>query len=112
MARTTLCNFRILGNHTLSWAQACHDVEKPWALPNWLVYATVSILVLLCSGLMFTPKTNFVIADFWRWMVIHMWAEAFFEVFTTVLIGYFMVLMGLVSERAATRVIYLACLLF
>lgn len=87
-------------------------MKKPWALPNWLVYTTVSILVLLFSGLMFTPKTNFVIADFWRWMVIHMWAEAFFEVFTTVLIGYFMVLMGLVSERAATRVIYLACLLF
>ncbi|HNB22215.1 MAG TPA: cbb3-type cytochrome c oxidase subunit I, partial [Candidatus Melainabacteria bacterium] len=31
---------------------------------------------------------------------------------TTVLIGYFMVLMGLVSSRAAIRVIYLACLLF
>ncbi|MCU0398810.1 MAG: cbb3-type cytochrome c oxidase subunit I, partial [Cyclobacteriaceae bacterium] len=87
-------------------------LKKPWALPNWLVYATVSILLLLYSGLMFTPKTNFVVADFWRWMVIHMWAEAFFEVFTTILIGYFMVLMGLVSERAATRVIYLACLLF
>ena len=87
-------------------------LKKPWALPNWLIYATVSILVLLFSGQMFTPKTNFVIADFWRWMVVHMWAEAFFEVFTTVLIGYFMVLMGLVSERAATRVIYLACLLF
>lgn len=85
---------------------------KPWALPNWLVYATLSILILLCSGLMFTPETNFVIADFWRWMVVHMWAEAFFEVFTTILIGYFMVLMGLVSERAATRVIYLASLLF
>lgn len=87
-------------------------LKKLWALPNWLVYTTLSILVLLCSGLMITPKTNFVIADFWRWMVVHMWAEAFFEVFTTVLIGYFMVLMGLVSERAATRVIYLACLLF
>ncbi|HEU5289712.1 MAG TPA: cbb3-type cytochrome c oxidase subunit I, partial [Cyclobacteriaceae bacterium] len=87
-------------------------LKQPWALPNWLVYATLSILVLLCSGLMFTPKTNFVIADFWRWMVIHMWAEAFFEVFTTILIGYFMVLMGLVSARAATRVIYLASLLF
>jgi nitric oxide reductase subunit B len=87
-------------------------MKKPWALPNWLLYTTASILILLCSGLMFTPTTNFVVADFWRWMVVHMWAEAFFEVFTTVLIGYFMVLMGLVSERAATRVIYLACLLF
>ena len=85
---------------------------QPWALPNWLVYSTFSIILLLVSGFIATPKTNFVIADFWRWMVVHMWAEAFFEVFTTVLIGYFMVLMGLVSRQAAIRVIYLATLLF
>jgi len=87
-------------------------LNQPWALPNWLVYATSSILLLLISGFIATPKTNFVVADFWRWMVVHMWAEAFFEVFTTVLIGYFMVLMGLVSKQAAIRVIYLATLLF
>jgi nitric oxide reductase subunit B len=87
-------------------------VNQPWALPNWLLYVTFSILVLLISGFVATPKTNFVIADFWRWCVIHMWAEAFFEVFTTVLVGYFMVLMGLVSRDSAIRVIYLATLLF
>ncbi len=86
--------------------------KRPWALPNWLVYTTASILVLLISGFIATPRTNFVIADFWRWCVIHMWAEAFFEVFTTVLVGYFMVLMGLVSRDSAIRVIYLATLLF
>lgn len=86
--------------------------KQPWALPNWLVYTTFSILILLISGFIATPKTNFVIADFWRWCVIHMWAEAFFEVFTTVLVGYFMVLMGLVSRESAVRVIYLATLLF
>jgi len=88
------------------------SLKQPWALPNWLVYTTFSILVLLISGFIATPKTNFVIADFWRWCVIHMWAEAFFEVFTTVLVGYFMVLMGLVSKESAVRVIYLATLLF
>jgi nitric oxide reductase subunit B len=87
-------------------------LKQPWALPNWLVYSTGSVILLLISGFIATPKTNFVIADFWRWMVIHMWAEAFFEVLTTVLIGYFMVLMGLVSKQAAIRVIYLATLLF
>lgn len=87
-------------------------VKQPWALPNWLVYTTVSILVLLLSGFIATPRTNFVIADFWRWCVIHMWAEAFFEVFTTVLVGYFMLMMGLVNRQAAIRVIYLATLLF
>jgi nitric oxide reductase subunit B len=88
------------------------SLRQPWALPNWLVYATFSILILLLSGFIATPKTNFVIADFWRWCVIHMWAEAFFEVFTTVLVGYFMVLMGLVCKESAIRVIYLAALLF
>lgn len=88
------------------------SIRQPWALPNWLIYATSSILILLLSGFIATPKTNFVIADFWRWCVIHMWAEAFFEVFTTVLVGYFMVLMGLVSRESAIRVIYLATLLF
>ena len=85
---------------------------KPWALPNWLLYAVVSILILLISGFIATPETNFVIADFWRWCVIHMWVEAFFEVFTTIVVGYLMVLMGLVNRESVTNVVYLATLLF
>jgi nitric oxide reductase subunit B len=109
----------ILGIVFILWAitlyrgiKSVMKLKQPWALPNWLVYATFSVIILSVSGFIATPKTNFVIADFWRWMVVHMWAEAFFEVFTTVLIGYFMVMMGLVSKKAATRVIYLATLLF
>jgi len=109
----------ILGVVFIIWAITLYrgikpvmKLKQPWALPNWLVYATFSIIFLMISGFIATPETNFVIADFWRWMVVHMWAEAFFEVFTTVLIGYFMVLMGLVNKQAAIRVIYLATLLF
>ena len=109
----------ILGVVFIIWATTMYrgikpvmKLKQPWALPNWLVYTTFSIILLLISGFIATPKTNFVIADFWRWMVVHMWAEAFFEVFTTVLIGYFMVVMGLVSRQAVIRVIYLATLLF
>ena len=85
---------------------------KPWALPNWLVYSTVCISLLLLSGFVATPRTNFVIADLWRWAVIHMWVEAFFEVFTTIVVGYLMVRMGLVGEATVVRVVYLATLLF
>ena len=109
----------ILGVVFIIWAITIYrgikpvmKLKQPWALPNWLVYVTVSIILLFISGFIATPRTNFVVADFWRWMVVHMWAEAFFEVFTTVLIGYFMVLMGLVSKQSVIRVIYLATLLF
>jgi nitric oxide reductase subunit B len=72
----------------------------------------IGIPVLFLSGFVAKPNTNFVIADFWRWMVIHMWVEAFFEVFITIIVSYLMVLMGLVSRQAAIRVVYFATILF
>lgn len=83
-----------------------------WNLPNWILYSVVGIPLLFLSGFIAKPETNFVIADFWRWMVVHMWVEAFFEVFITVIVSYLMVLMGLVSKQAAIRVVYFATLLF
>ena len=85
---------------------------KPWNLPNWIMYSVIGIPLLFISGFVARPETNFVIADFWRWMVIHMWVEAFFEVFITVIVSYLMVLMGLVSRNAAIRVVYVATILF
>jgi len=83
-----------------------------WTLPKWLLYAVASVLLLFISGFVARPETNFVVADFWRWAVIHMWVEAFFEVFTTALLAYFMILMGFVGRVAASRIVYLATLLF
>ncbi len=86
--------------------------HEPWNLPNWIMYSVIGIPLLFISGFVAQPETNFVIADFWRWMVIHMWVEAFFEVFITVIVSYLMVLMGLVSRQAAIRVVYFATILF
>ncbi len=86
--------------------------QEPWNLPNWILYSVIGIPLLFLSGFVAKPETNFVIADFWRWMVIHMWVEAFFEVFITVIVSYLMVLMGLVSRQAAIRVVYFATILF
>lgn len=85
---------------------------SPFALPNWMLYAVLTITLLFGSGFVAGARTNFVIADFWRWCVIHMWAECFFEVFTTVIIAYFMVMMGLISRESANRVVFIATLLF
>jgi nitric oxide reductase subunit B len=86
--------------------------NEPWNLPNWILYSVIGIPLLFLSGFVAKPETNFVIADFWRWMVIHMWVEAFFEVFITVIVSYLMVLMGLVSRQAAIRVVYFATILY
>jgi len=86
--------------------------RQTWSLPNWMAYAIAGMIFMFCASFVATPDTSFVIADFWRWCTIHMWVEAFFEVFTTIIVAYFMYLMGFVSHRMAARVVYLACLLF
>lgn len=85
---------------------------QPFSLPSWILYAATAITILFLSSFVAQPSTNFVVADFWRWMVVHMWAECFFEVFTTVIVGYFLVHMGLVGREAATRIVFFAVLLF
>ena len=85
---------------------------QPWSLPHWLFYSIAAVLVFFCAGFVGTPSTNFVVADFWRWMTIHMWVEAFFEVFTTIIVAYFMYLMGLATQNGAARVVYLSAMLF
>ena len=83
-----------------------------WVLPKWLLYVVVCVIALFSSAFVSTPETNFVIADFWRWSVVHMWGEAFFEVLATVLLAHFMLAMGFVGAAAASRVVYLSALLF
>lgn len=87
-------------------------LRQTWSLPSWMVYTIVGILFMFSAGFVAGPETNFVIADFWRWCTIHMWAEAFFELFTTILVAWFMYLMGFVSHAVASRVVYLAAILF
>ncbi len=103
----------------IMWAVIIYRGVKPalkgqsaFSLPYWILYSVVAIAILFLSSFVAGKNTNFVIADFWRWCVIHMWAECFFEVFTTIVIACYMVFMGLVSRQGATRVIYLATLLF
>lgn len=83
-----------------------------WSVPSWLFYGSGIMVAFLFFGLLVTPRMNFAISDFWRWMVVHMWVEATFEVFTTVIVGYILVRMGVIRRAMAERVVFLAVMLF
>ncbi len=82
------------------------------SLPYLLVYAIIAIPLMFSFGMMYTPRTNFAVADFWRWWVVHLWVEGFFELFTTIVVAYFFVILGLVTSKTAIRVVYLDIILF
>jgi nitric oxide reductase subunit B len=83
-----------------------------WSIPAWLLWGSGIMVFFLFFGLFATVDTNFAITDFWRWMVVHMWVEVTFEVFTTVIVGYILVQLRFVTKAMAEKVIYLAVILF
>ncbi|MBI3325094.1 MAG: cbb3-type cytochrome c oxidase subunit I [Nitrospinae bacterium] len=86
--------------------------QNLWSVPAWLFYGSGIMVAFLFFGMLMTPGQNFAISDYWRWMNIHMWVEVTFEVFTTCIIGYMLVQMGLVSRLVAERIIFLAVMMF
>src|SRR5512140_1810300 len=76
------------------------------------LYAAAAIPLFYLPALVFGPRTNFAVIDNWRFWIIHLWVEGFFELFATVLVAVMFVVLGLVTTRTATRVIYLDAILY
>jgi nitric oxide reductase subunit B len=81
-------------------------------LASLFLYAAAAIPLFYLPALFFGPQTNFAVIDNWRFWIIHLWVEGFFELFATVLVAIIFVVLGLVTPRTATRVIYLDAILY
>jgi nitric oxide reductase subunit B len=86
--------------------------EHPGNLPWLLVYSALSIPAFYSVGLLAHPAAHFTTTDFWRFWVVHLWVEDFLELFTTILVAYLFVLLGIVRERVALGLVYLDILLY
>ncbi|HET6557374.1 MAG TPA: nitric-oxide reductase large subunit [Prolixibacteraceae bacterium] len=64
------------------------------------------------AGLMWGQQTNLAIAEYWRWWVVHLWVEGFFEVFATVIIAYLFVRMELIKAKFATTTVLFSTIVF
>ncbi|MCH7700132.1 MAG: nitric-oxide reductase large subunit [Planctomycetes bacterium] len=74
--------------------------------------ASAAIALFYGAGLMWGRQTNLAIAEYWRWWVIHLWVEGFFEVFATVVIAVLFVRMGLLRASTATAAALLSTTIF
>ncbi|HET9621241.1 MAG TPA: nitric-oxide reductase large subunit [Kofleriaceae bacterium] len=77
-----------------------------------LLLSTVAIGSFYFAALGAGRHTNLAIAEYWRWWVVHLWVEGFFEVFATVIIAFMFVRLGLVRAYAAGRSCVLAAAIF
>ncbi|MCL4401961.1 MAG: nitric-oxide reductase large subunit [Acidobacteria bacterium] len=86
--------------------------EHPGRMPWLLFYSALSIPLFYAVGLLASPSKAFLLTDFWRFWVVHLWVEDFLELFTTVVVAYMFVLLGMVRVETAIRVIYLDIILY
>jgi nitric oxide reductase subunit B len=86
--------------------------ERVGNLP-WLFFlAALAIPAFYAVGLLARSGDTFTITDYWRFWVVHLWVEDFLELFTTVMVAYMFVLLGVVRERVALLVVLLDIILY
>jgi len=81
-------------------------------ISSLFLYAAIAIPLFYLPALFITSTTNFTVADIWRFWIIHLWVEGFFELFATVMVAIIFYLLGIVSHQTAARVVYLDAILF
>ena len=82
------------------------------SLIGMFVLSSSAIALFYGAGLMWGRQTNLAIAEYWRWWVVHLWVEGFFEVFATVTIAFLFVRLGLLRVKMATTTVLFSTIIF
>lgn len=82
------------------------------SLLTMFLISSIAIAAFYGAGLMWGRQTHLAIAEYWRWWVVHLWVEGFFEVFATVAIAFLFVRMGLVRVSTATASVLFSTIIF
>jgi nitric oxide reductase subunit B len=76
------------------------------------LFAASAIPLFYLPAFFFGSTTQYSLVDNWRFWIIHLWVEGFFELFVTVMVAVTFYRLGMVSRVTAIRVIYLDAILF
>jgi len=93
------------------WPAFQRETEGRHLLGLFLV-SSLAIAVFYGAGLMYGRHTNLAIVEYWRWWVVHLWVEGFFEVFATVVIAFLFTRMGLLRTATATAAVLFSTIIF
>ena len=93
------------------WPAISHPSEHRSMLLLFTVSAA-AIGMFYGAGLMWGRQTNLAIAEYWRWWVVHLWVEGFFEVFAAAVISLLFTRLGLLRVSTATSAVLFSTAIF
>jgi nitric oxide reductase subunit B len=74
--------------------------------------STIAIAAFYGAGLMWGRQTNLAVAEYWRWWVVHLWVEGFFEVFAAVVVAFLFVRLQIIKAVTATTAVLFSTIVF
>lgn len=77
-----------------------------------LFLSTVAIGLLYAAVFAWGKHTHLSMITYWRWWIVHLWVEGFFEVFATAVIALIFTRLGLVRAHLAATAVLLATVVF
>lgn len=82
------------------------------ALTTLLFLSTLAIGLFFGAALMWGEHTALAEVEYWRWWLVHLWVEGFFEVFATAVMALIFVRLGLLRASTATAATLFATIVF
>ena len=74
--------------------------------------STIAIGLFYGAGLFYGSRTHLTVMEYWRWWVVHLWVEGFFEVFATAVIAFVFVRFGMIRPGSAGRAVLASTIIF
>ena len=93
------------------WPALKQKSESRNLLAMFLI-SSVAIAGFYGAGLMWGRHTNLAVAEYWRWWVVHLWVEGFFEVFAAVITAFLFVRLNIVKAATATTAVLFSTVVF
>jgi nitric oxide reductase subunit B len=79
----------------------------------WLfLMSSAAIGLFYGAGLTWGQHTHLSMVEYWRWWVVHLWVEGFFEVFATTVIAFFFTRLGLIQPGLAAKAALLSATIY
>ena len=93
------------------WPALKQKSESRNLLAMFLI-SSIAIALFYGAGLMWGRQTNLAVAEYWRWWVVHLWVEGFFEVFAAVITAFLFVRLNIVKAATATTAVLFSTVVF
>jgi nitric oxide reductase subunit B len=88
------------------------DQDSSRTLVWMFTFASAAVGLMYAGGFFIGARTHLTVMEYWRWWVVHLWVEGFFEVFATAAIALIFARLGLVQAAHAGGAVIASSALF